>query len=233
MSVPRIVVLPGDGIGPEIVGATRNLLEALGEFEFDERLVGGVSIDEHGTALTDEVLEACRAADAVLLGAVGGPKWDTTDPDAPAPRAGPARTAQGNGPVRQPAAGAAEPRPGRRQPAARGADRRHRPARRPRADRRHLLRRLAAATATPPTTTARTRSPRSTASPAPPSRPPAAATATRPASPRWTRPTCSRPRASGGRWSAAWPAITRTSSSTTCSSTTPPCSSSRGPPTST
>jgi 3-isopropylmalate dehydrogenase len=85
---PRIVVLPGDGIGPEIVGATRTLLEALGEFEFDERLVGGVSIDEHGTALTDEVLGACRAADAVLLGAVGGPKWDTTDPDAPRPEQG-------------------------------------------------------------------------------------------------------------------------------------------------
>ncbi len=85
---PRIVVLPGDGIGPEIVGAARELLEALGEFEFDERLVGGISIDEHGVALTDEVLEACRAADAVLLGAVGGPKWDTTDPDAPRPEQG-------------------------------------------------------------------------------------------------------------------------------------------------
>jgi 3-isopropylmalate dehydrogenase len=84
----RIALLPGDGIGPEIVGATRNLLEALGEFEFDQRLVGGVSIDEHGTALTDEVLDACRAADAVLLGAVGGPKWDTTDPDAPRPEQG-------------------------------------------------------------------------------------------------------------------------------------------------
>src|SRR5829696_3129490 len=86
--VPRIVVLPGDGIGPEIVGATRRLLESIGEFEFEERLVGGVSIDEHGTALTDEVLDACRAADAVLLGAVGGPKWDTTDPDAARPEQG-------------------------------------------------------------------------------------------------------------------------------------------------
>src|SRR6478672_7462117 len=88
MSAPRIVVLPGDGIGPEIVGATRRLLGALGEFEFDERLVGGISIDEHGTALTNEVLDACRAADAVLLGAVGGPKWDTTDPAAPRPEQG-------------------------------------------------------------------------------------------------------------------------------------------------
>jgi 3-isopropylmalate dehydrogenase len=87
-SAPRIVLLPGDGIGPEIVGAARRLLEALGEFEFSEQLMGGCSIDAHGTALTDEVLEACRAADAVLLGAVGGPKWDTTDPDAPRPEQG-------------------------------------------------------------------------------------------------------------------------------------------------
>ncbi len=85
---PRIVVLPGDGIGPEIVAATQRLLDALGEFSYDERLIGGCSIDAHGTALTDEVLAACRAADAVLLGAVGGPKWDTTDPDAPRPEQG-------------------------------------------------------------------------------------------------------------------------------------------------
>ncbi|HEX6666330.1 MAG TPA: 3-isopropylmalate dehydrogenase [Solirubrobacterales bacterium] len=85
---PRIVVLPGDGIGPEIVAATCELLEAMGEFSFDERLMGGCSIDEHGVALTDEVLAACRESDAVLLGAVGGPKWDTTDPDAPRPEQG-------------------------------------------------------------------------------------------------------------------------------------------------
>jgi 3-isopropylmalate dehydrogenase len=82
------VLLPGDGIGPEIVAATRRVLEALGEFEFEEQLMGGCSIDAHGVALTDEVLEVCRAADAVLLGAVGGPKWDTTDPDAPRPEQG-------------------------------------------------------------------------------------------------------------------------------------------------
>jgi len=88
MSSPRIVLLPGDGIGPEIVGAARRLLEILGDFEFDERLMGGCSIDAHGTALTDEVLDACHSADAVLLGAVGGPKWDTTDPEAPRPEQG-------------------------------------------------------------------------------------------------------------------------------------------------
>ena len=82
------MVLAGDGIGPEILSAARRLLEAIGDFEFVEHPVGGASIDEHGTALTDEVLEACRGADAVLLGAVGGPKWDTTDPDAPRPEQG-------------------------------------------------------------------------------------------------------------------------------------------------
>src|SRR6185503_7726372 len=85
---PRIVVLAGDGIGPEILSAARGLLEAIGDFEFVEHPVGGTSIDEHGTALTDEVLEECRGADAVLLGAVGGPKWDTTDPGAPRPEQG-------------------------------------------------------------------------------------------------------------------------------------------------
>jgi 3-isopropylmalate dehydrogenase len=88
VSGASVVLLPGDGIGPEIVGAARRVLESLGEFEFSEHLVGGASIDEHGTALTDDVLDACRAADAVLLGAVGGPKWDTTDPDAPRPEQG-------------------------------------------------------------------------------------------------------------------------------------------------
>jgi 3-isopropylmalate dehydrogenase len=88
VSPPRIALLPGDGIGPETVAAARRLLDALGEFELEEHPVGGASIDLHGTALTDEVLEACRAADAVLLGAVGGPKWDSTEPGAPRPEQG-------------------------------------------------------------------------------------------------------------------------------------------------
>ena len=84
----KIVALPGDGIGPEIMAAAVRVLSELGGFEIDERLVGGASIDEHGTALTDEVLGACRASDAVLLAAVGGPKWDSTDPGAPRPEQG-------------------------------------------------------------------------------------------------------------------------------------------------
>jgi 3-isopropylmalate dehydrogenase len=88
MSAHHIVTLPGDGIGPEIMAPTLQLLEALGEFEFEEHLFGGASIDAHGTALTDEVLAACRKSDAVLLAAVGGPKWDTTDPAKPRPEQG-------------------------------------------------------------------------------------------------------------------------------------------------
>jgi 3-isopropylmalate dehydrogenase len=84
----RIVTLPGDGIGPEIMAPTLEALRILGDFDFEEHLFGGASIDAHGVALTDEVLEACRNADAVLLAAVGGPKWDTTDPAKPRPEQG-------------------------------------------------------------------------------------------------------------------------------------------------
>jgi 3-isopropylmalate dehydrogenase len=84
----HIVTLPGDGIGPEIMAPALELLRAVGEFEFEEDLFGGASIDAHGVALTDEVLAACKAADAVLLAAVGGPKWDTTDPQKPRPEQG-------------------------------------------------------------------------------------------------------------------------------------------------
>jgi 3-isopropylmalate dehydrogenase len=86
--MPRIAALPGDGIGPEIMAAARRLLDAIGDFQVEEHLVGGASIDEHGTALTPDTLQACAGSDAVLLAAVGGPKWDTTDPDAPRPEQG-------------------------------------------------------------------------------------------------------------------------------------------------
>src|SRR3954466_8918254 len=85
----RIVTLPGDGIGPEILAPTVDLLRRfVPDAEVVEHAFGGASIDAHGTALTDEVLGACRAADAVLLAAVGGPKWDTTDPQKPRPEQG-------------------------------------------------------------------------------------------------------------------------------------------------
>jgi 3-isopropylmalate dehydrogenase len=86
----KIILLPGDGIGPEIAAPAVEVLNAVapGEFEFEERLFGGAAIDAHGVALSDEVLEACRSADAVLLAAVGGPRWDTTDPSKPRPEQG-------------------------------------------------------------------------------------------------------------------------------------------------
>jgi len=84
----HVVVLPGDGIGPEIMTAAKQVLGRVGDFKLDEHLVGGASIDAHGTALTDRVLDACRGADAVLLGAVGGPNWESTDPEAPRPEQG-------------------------------------------------------------------------------------------------------------------------------------------------
>ncbi|MEA2424420.1 MAG: 3-isopropylmalate dehydrogenase, partial [Thermoleophilaceae bacterium] len=84
----KVVVLPGDGIGPEITEAALRVLDKLGDFTYDEQPIGGVAIDEFGTALPDQTLEACKQADAVLLAAVGGPKWDTTDPDAPRPEQG-------------------------------------------------------------------------------------------------------------------------------------------------
>ncbi|MFP5364624.1 MAG: 3-isopropylmalate dehydrogenase [Thermoleophilia bacterium] len=87
--MPTIVTLPGDGIGPEIMAPALELLRTISEdLSFDEHAFGGAAIDRHGAALTDVALAACKAADAVLLAAVGGPKWDTTDPDAPRPEQG-------------------------------------------------------------------------------------------------------------------------------------------------
>lgn len=77
----NITLLPGDGIGPEVVAEAVRVLETIGSkynhaFAFAERLMGGCSIDAYGSSLTDETLADCQSADAVLLGAVGGPKWD-------------------------------------------------------------------------------------------------------------------------------------------------------------
>jgi 3-isopropylmalate dehydrogenase len=76
-----IALLPGDGIGPEVVAEGARILRAVAarfghEFELRESLVGGAAIDRTGSALPAETLESCRRADAVLLGAVGGPRWD-------------------------------------------------------------------------------------------------------------------------------------------------------------
>ena len=80
-----ICLLPGDGIGPEIVAEAVKVLRAVEKkfghsFTMTEALLGGAAIDAVGVPLPDATVEACKAADAVFLGAVGGPKWDTIDP---------------------------------------------------------------------------------------------------------------------------------------------------------
>ncbi|GAB4276049.1 MAG: 3-isopropylmalate dehydrogenase [Coriobacteriia bacterium] len=93
MSTYRICVLPGDGIGPEIMAEALKVLDAIAAtegvtFEYDERLLGGIAIDETGSPFPEATRQAAHAADAVLLASIGGPKWDTTDPDAPRPEQG-------------------------------------------------------------------------------------------------------------------------------------------------
>ena len=85
MTSASIVLLPGDGIGPEVVSVGQSVLEAIArgfehDFSFETGMIGGCAIDESGTPLPEPTLQMCRDSDAILLGAVGGPKWD--DPSA-------------------------------------------------------------------------------------------------------------------------------------------------------
>ncbi len=89
----KICTLPGDGIGPEIMAEGVKVLKALGkkydvDFVCEDALIGGYAIDATGEALPQATLDAANASDAVLLAAVGGPKWDTTDPSKPRPEQG-------------------------------------------------------------------------------------------------------------------------------------------------
>jgi len=78
----KLMILPGDGIGPEIVKEAEKVLSALPlEVEVTHGLIGGQAYDAHGVPLSDGDLEACRASDAILMGSVGGPKWDGVDYD--------------------------------------------------------------------------------------------------------------------------------------------------------
>jgi len=78
----RVLVLPGDGIGPEVTGEAREVLAAVApDVELEEGLIGGCAIDAHGVPLPAPTLERARACGLVLLGAVGGPKWDALPPD--------------------------------------------------------------------------------------------------------------------------------------------------------
>jgi len=87
------MLLPGDGVGPEIVTAARQVLAAAGArfgfaVAYEQGLLGGCAIDALGKPMENGLVERCRACDAVLLGAVGGPRWDTTDPAKPRPEQG-------------------------------------------------------------------------------------------------------------------------------------------------
>jgi 3-isopropylmalate dehydrogenase len=87
--LPTIVTLPGDGIGPEVLAASLQVLDVVApDLAYEELPFGGASIDAQGVAVSDATLDACRASDAVLLGAVGGPKWDSTEPGAVRPEQG-------------------------------------------------------------------------------------------------------------------------------------------------
>ncbi|WP_417207833.1 3-isopropylmalate dehydrogenase [Antarctobacter sp.] len=84
MSNPSLLILPGDGIGPEVMAEVRKVIDWYGAnralaFDVSEDLVGGAAYDAHGTPLTDETMARAQEVDAVLLGAVGGPKYDVLD----------------------------------------------------------------------------------------------------------------------------------------------------------
>ena len=228
-----IVLLPGDGIGPEVVREGRLVLEAVAarfghELAFDEQRIGGIAIDEDGDPLPAATLEACAKADAILLGAVGGPKWD--DPRAKTrPEQGLLGLRKGLGlfanlrPVRVfPALAAASPlKPERLE----GVDMLFvreltgglyfgKP-RLPRGRERQASRRRHAGVQ---------RGRDRAASSGSPSRSRAGG---RSASPRSTRPTCSSRRGSGARSPSRSPPSSRTSRSSTSSSTPARCASSR------
>src|SRR5690606_16545351 len=84
MSTPSLLMLPGDGIGPEVMTEVTKVIDWFGAkrampFEVTTDLVGGCAYDKYGTPLHDDTMAKAQAADAVLLGAVGGPKYDTLD----------------------------------------------------------------------------------------------------------------------------------------------------------
>lgn len=88
--MPKIAVLPGDGVGQEVTDCAVAVLTRISQerdldFTFQYDLVGGAAIDKYGVPLREETLDLCRCSDAVLLGAVGGPQWDSADPTARRP----------------------------------------------------------------------------------------------------------------------------------------------------
>ena len=143
----NLLVLPGDGIGPEVMNEVRKIIAWMGKkravgFDIKEDVVGGAALDKHGVPLSDDAMKTALEADAVLFGSVGGPKWDNVEFNKK-PERGLLAPAQGDGPLRQPAAGQGVRRAGRCE-LAQARDRqgpRHHD--HPRADGRRLFRRAA------------------------------------------------------------------------------------------
>ena len=140
---PHVVLLPGDGIGPEIIAADARASSTRSALTSSTRSTCSAARRSTLTAPRSPTRRSrpASSADAVLLAAVGGPKWDTTDPAEPRPEQGLLGLRKGLGLFANLRPGPAAAGALRRQPAQARADRGHRPARRPRADRRHLLRR--------------------------------------------------------------------------------------------
>ncbi len=85
MNTLKFAVLPGDGIGPEVMQVALNVLQVVADkhqfkLDYEQADVGGIAIDNHGEALPQSTLEVCQAADAILFGSVGGPKWESLPP---------------------------------------------------------------------------------------------------------------------------------------------------------
>ena len=145
MATHKLLLLPGDGIGPEVMAEVKKLIawmnaHGMGTFETEEELVGGCCYDAHKVAITDATMAKAHAADAVIFGAVGGPKWDKVPYDV-RPEAGLLRLRKDLGPVRQHPPGGDLSGAGRRllaQARAGRGPRHHHPAR---TDRRRLFRR--------------------------------------------------------------------------------------------
>ena len=107
MANPSLLILAGDGIGPEVMAEVKKIIGWMGTrrgvtFDVSEDLVGGCAYDKHGTPLHDDTMAKAQEVDAVLLGAVGGPKYDKLDFSVK-PGTRPPPPAQGNGPLLQPA----------------------------------------------------------------------------------------------------------------------------------
>ncbi len=145
MTSYSLFLLPGDGIGPEVMAEVEKVIAALqadgaARFELDRGLVGGAAYDAHAVAISDADMAKAQAADAVLLGAVGGPQVGRRALRGAA-RGRPAAPAQGHAALRQPAPGDLLPGPGRRLVAEARTRRRARSRDRARTDRRRLFRR--------------------------------------------------------------------------------------------